>query len=282
MFEVNTPQIDYLTLTTYNPKATEEFYKWATTVNERQRERQKMQYTGFVTSDRYGTCFVGSGQQGTRDHALMQVSGSLAVSAWNSLKHFVNVGQARVTRIDLQITVEYDRQTHSQADLAAVLRDNSPHRAVSYIESKSGPQGVKLATVYYGSRISDRYTRIYEKQGMSDEILLRFEVEYKAKRATAVAMQLLQGASIKALLFGELTKIPYVDLLHNTFSKVLSTTPKFTRVVREPGNTEVWLRDKVANSLNRYLEQHETDSASMAEHFLKIIRPYLTDESVLL
>lgn len=230
-----------------------------------------MQYEGTISFDRYGTSFFGEGEQKGRNHAMLQVSGSLAESAFSACRTFVLNRRAKVTRLDLQATVEYDRQTHSQADLAEDLRHLSPNRSVSYLESKSGPQGTKLATVYYGSRSSERFVRIYEKPGMGDEVLLRFEVEYKGKRAKAVIVALLADTSIKSILFGELGKMPKVPALMTLFGRVLSTKPFYTRVVREPGGTERWLKEKVLPSLDRYLASHDEDADSMAELFMRVI-----------
>lgn len=275
MFEVNKAQFDWLTVTSFDDKCGGAMYTWHMGVSANQKDSKRLQYQGTTAADRYGSSFFGEGHQRGRRHYMMQVSGSLAESAWTAVQAFTLGGMARVTRLDLQITVEYDRQDHSQEQLAADLRHESPNRSVSYIESRSGPQGTKLATVYYGSRTSERYCRIYEKLGMGDEVLLRFEMEFKGKVAKAVRNALLQGTSPKAVLFGEYDRMPQVYGLARTFGKVLQTKPYYTRVVREPGGTEVWLKGKVATSLDRYLNSHEEDSQAMAEHFLKVIEQHL-------
>jgi len=224
MFEVNVAQIDYLTLTSFCKTCQGKMYAWHKSICDDLKPSNRMQYEGTLSFDRYGTSFFGEGQQKNRTHAMLQVSGSLAESAFNACRTFVLKGRAKVTRLDLQVTVEYDRQTHSQSELAEDLRYLSPNRSVSYLESKSGPQGSKLATVYYGSRSSERFYRIYEKRGMGGEVLLRFEVEYKGKRAKAVCVALMGDASIKSILFGELARLPEVPALMELFGRTLKTS----------------------------------------------------------
>lgn len=278
MFEVNRAAIDYVTITSFNPDCQQEIHTWHESLSKRERESKRMQYQGTTRHDRYGTSFYGSATHNNRLHAMLQVSGYLADSAFQRLKPFLVTRKAKITRIDLQVTVEYDRQNWSQSDFADEMRDASPNRAISYIESKSGPQGAKLATVYYGSRISDKFARIYEKMGMGDEILLRLEFEYKQGRANEIAHNLIVGATPQAILWGEVSKMPDVYGLRKHFSKALETKPWYVRVVREPGDTERWLREKVTVALDRYLQQHDSDSQAMAQLFQRIISPHLDQE----
>lgn len=277
MFEVNKPQLDYLSLTSFNPVALAAMNTWHNSVQEVGRESHRMQYTGDCRSDRYGTSFLGIGEQRGMTHGLMQVSGSLAESAFNALRIHLLPGHCKVTRIDLQVTVEYPREVWSQADLANDLRHESPHRSVSYIESQSGPQQTKLATVYYGSRTSDRMVRIYEKLGMADEVLLRFEVEFKGHRAAAAANTLMQGASKRAILWAEVLRMPDVYNMRRMFGKVLDGDAITIRTVNETGSTEKWLRTVVAPSLDRFLNQHEEDVQPIAVLLHRIIAPHLPE-----
>lgn len=277
MFEVNRPAIDYLTVTTFDEVAMAAMKMWHDSVQENGKEARRMQYTGDTRADRYGTSFLGAGEQKSMTHAMLQVSGMLAASAFTNLRAQLIAGKLKLTRIDLQVTVEYPRHTWSQADLFSILRDDNEDRVVNYVESKSGPQGTKLATVYYGSRLSERLVRIYEKVGMGDEVLLRFEVEYKGDRARRVSHDLLAGATEKAILWGEVLRLPDVYNLRRWFGKCLETTPHTVRVVREPGNTQDWLAQVVAPVLDRYLNQHEEDALDMAVLFHRIAAPHLTN-----
>ena len=100
---------------------------------------------------------------------------------------------------------------------------------------------------------------------------MRFEVEYKGKRARAVVNALLQDTSKKAILYGELTRLPDAPELMRLFGKILTTQPFYTRVVREPGGTERWLKEKVLPSLDRYLASHDEDAFHMAQLFMRVI-----------
>ena len=277
MFEVNRPALDYLTVTTYSPAPMLAMYSWHESVNETGRESHVMQYAGDLRSDRYGTSFLGTATQRDMTHSMLRVSGMLSQSAFNAIKAFILTGSVNVTRIDLQVTVEYNRFDWSQVDLADALREMSPNRSVSYIESRSGPQQTKLATVYYGSRKSDRLTRIYEKMGMGDEVLLRFEAECKGRRAIVTAKHLAMGDTVKAVLWAEVLRIPDAYNLRRLLSKCLETTPKYIRVVDEPGGTGKWLREVVLSSLDRYLNQHDEESSEMAHLFYRVIKEHLTN-----
>lgn len=275
MFELNISKLDYLTITTFEPSIMAELYKWHIAIGSELPNRKRGNYVGSVTNDRYGSSFCGVAKQGDREHVMMQVSGLLSESAFTATKEFVISGRARVTRIDLQITVDYDREVWSQYDLFCALKEENGGRSVNYRESKSGPQNSILATVYYGSRTSDNMVRIYEKRGLNDDIHLRFEVEYKSARAQEVHSALCAGSNRRALLWGQMLKLPDVLGLRRLYSPHLKTTPTYTTVVRESGDTERWLNTVVLKALDRFLAQHDENSAWMAERFARVISPYL-------
>lgn len=277
MFEVNRPAIDYLTLTCFSPKGMAEFYKWHQAISDNPKDAKRMQYTGKMAHDRYGSAFLGVAEQKGMEHSMLQVSGYLGQVCWQHFSSFVLAGHCKVTRLDLQVTIDYPRDVWSQSDLANEFRDEMPNRSISYIESQSGPQKSKLATIYIGSRSSDRLHRIYEKMGMADEVLLRFESEYKGQRARAVAHSLAQGATPKSILWADLLALPDVGQLRRLFGRVLETQPFAVRVVRESGQTDEWLRTTVLPALDRYLNQHESDAYEMARLFERVIQPILTN-----
>lgn len=277
MFEVNRPALDYLTLTSFNPRAMRAMFEWHEAMTDNHKDAKRMQYVGRMAHDRYGSAFLGVAEQKSMTHSMLQVSGLLAETAWTEMKQFVLAGQCKVTRLDLQVTVDYPRDVWSQSDLADEIRAEMPNRSISYVESRSGPQKSKLATVYVGSRQSDRLYRIYEKLGMADEVLLRFEVEYKGQRAVATANALLADATIKGLLWHEVLLLPDVYNMRRIFGKVLETSPYAVRVVRDSGNTEEWLKTSVLPALDRYLNQHESNALQLAQMFYDVIEPVLTN-----
>lgn len=276
MFEINQPALDYITLTTFNQLAMETFKEWHESVSEQEREGKQQQYQGTHRADRYGTSFLGSAEQKSMMHSLLRVSGMLSSSAFSRNREHITAGRVKVTRIDLQVTIDYERSIWSQFDLCQALKLERPDRSISFHESKSGPQNSKLATVYYGSRTSERFCRIYEKRGLADDVHLRYEWEYKGQTAQTVAFHLLQGESVRSILMGELTKrIPDTYNLRRIFEPALTGRGITVRTVREPGGTAEWLKVTVLPALDRYLNDHNEDSTEMASLFHAVILPHL-------
>lgn len=257
MYEVNAVSLDYLTLTTFHPIAVAAFWAWHQDIEHGRKDAKRMQYSGVVAHHETGSAFFGSAEQRGQAHTMLQVSGLLAESAWNALQETVHKTQARVTRIDIQVTVPYDRATWSQSGVFEEIRLNAPNRSVSFVESKSAPDGGKLSTVYYGSRTSDRVTRLYEKVGMGEDVFLRFETEYKGARARKLGYELAKGlGNAKNVLAAELAAFPcqsvrllFLDYIEN---------PRPVKVQRESGNTKKWLLTQVLPALDRFLNDHNS------------------------
>ena len=271
MFTVNEAKCDYLTVTTFNPVVMFVIDQWHRGIGVAREGKKRMQYAGTVTSDRYGQSFYGIGTQRGMTHSLLQVSGELADSALTAVREFIFKGQCRVTRIDLQVTVPYPRETWRQVELFEALKYSDMRSSVSYIESRSGPANSTLATVYIGSRSSDRLVRIYEKLGLGESVFLRFEAEYKGKRAMAVTQALLAGNSERSVLQSELMRIPDTYNLRDLYMPILDGDKAEIRVMPETGNTEKWLRETVIPALDRFLQSHDTESMAMAELFQKVL-----------
>jgi len=257
MYNVNLAGLDWLTMTSFEAGA---YQRWVQYVNElttEPTEAKRMQYLGVIAHHATGSAFVGTGTQRKMLHTMAQVSGMLAEDAFTRYQGAIYAGHFRVTRLDLQITVEYDRENWSQSALFATLREKHPKRSVSYAESQSGPAGSKLATVYFGSRTSDRIIRIYEKPGMGEDVFLRFEIEYKGARANETAQQIAGDRTlVDALLWHEILRLD-VDELTALYDYVFDDTePKNIRIVKESGNTKRWLLDTCLPALDRFLNDH--------------------------
>jgi len=268
MFYVNVVSLDYLTISTYNPVIVGMARKVvAASAKRTDADKKRMQYTGELFHNEEGTAFIGSGDQGGTEHHLIQVSGLMADTLFPIFAHPLKTGKAKCTRIDLQITVEYDRESWSQSDLFDVLRSRNPGRSVSYVESQSGPAGSKLATVYFGSRKSDRFLRIYEKMGLGEDVYLRFEVEYKGARANTVASWIDEKGP-KPILANEIARTGY-KLIADTFA---IPGPVFNpKLIKPEPQTLKWLREQVAPALDRVLNDHNVNSDEIADLFRRIL-----------
>ena len=275
MYNVNLPALDYLTLTTFDPTAMAAFWSWHSDILHGRKDAKRMQYTGVIAHHETGSAFFGSAEQKGAAHFLLQVSGLLSESAWNALQSQVHEGRARVTRIDLQVTLPYNRNDWSQAAIFETVSKNSPGRSVSFVESQSAPDGGKLATVYYGSRTSDRVTRLYEKPGMGEDVFIRFETEYKAGRARELGRMLATGHdTLKNVLAGEIATFPH-DGVRRHFQEHLAN-PLPVQVQRESGNTKKWLLTQVLPALDRFLNDHNNPHGEdVATAFLRVIMDHI-------
>lgn len=269
MFYLNQVSLDYLTLTSFNPL----FYLFARDYLEQHHdkkdgERHRMQYTGALYHSARGTAFLGTGSQKGEDHHLLQISGLLADDLWTPMSKFLRGGTARATRIDVQMTVEYQRE-HWDAHLwAERLREWHPNMSVSSIESQSGPAGSKLATIYFGSRQSNRFVRLYEKMGLGEDVYLRFEVEYKGERARAVAAHMLAEGEVKSVFQSEVERTkakPIISLFDTTVKG------RDIEVIKPEPATLKWLREQVAPALFRVLNDDNIDSGDVRDYLLTIL-----------
>lgn len=171
--------IDYLRLATFDPGQylkivallRRDWHKW--------RPSKWMQYKGQESA-----CgiFYGMGEQKSKPHCLIQVSGQFAHKFY---LWFANLDKAITssfycTRIDLQRT---------QSKPSKDYRPTAYKRlrgAKSLIQSPTG------STLYIGARTSDTFWRIYDKT----EAHLRCELELKSKLATRSYQALIAGESI--------------------------------------------------------------------------------------
>lgn len=231
---------------------------------------KRMQYEGTVYQSDRGTTFFGTAEQNNRLHYMAQFSGLWSQNAWDVNWEMVRDGLVKATRIDIAVTVELGDAAWSQSALFSRLRRFSSTRSISYLESKSGPDGRKLATVYVGQRSSDRMIRIYEKVLDDEKIALRFEAEYKSARAGSVAGLLLAGIRSGSFLRHELDVLNDRPLLA-LFNGCLLNEPTAATVRKEESRTERWLIDQVLPTLQRFLNEHGNEAHELVYVFLKVL-----------
>ena len=276
MYALNSVSLDYVTITTFDGTASAAAGDFVETLRAVKGGKRRMQYVGMTGHHETGTAYCGTAMQRGKLHTMLQVSGLLAESAFLKLLRYVANGSARITRIDVQVTIPYGREDWSQAAVFETVRKAAPNRSVSFAESQSGPQGSKLGTVYFGSRTSDRVVRLYEKMGMGDDVYLRFEVEYKGARARAVGHDLAKGlGSTKNLLAYEILRFPH-DGVQQQFWKHLED-PLEVKMISEAGNTKRWLLESVLPSLDRFLNDHDANQRQeVADAFWRVLADHLT------
>lgn len=274
MFVVDTPHLDYLTLTTFHNPAAQAIADWIAAQAKREEIKQKrMQYEGTTFICEEGTCFVGVAEQSDgRWHALIQCSGMWADSVFAFAQRYIVRKMVRCTRIDVQVTIpHFQRHNQNHMEALAYMLRSQVDRPVSYHESFSGPASSKLSTVYVGSRKSDRFVRIYEKMGLGEDVFLRFEVEYKSPRAQVVAENLGADADRPGILLYEIDRIS-ADVLYDFRQRVDGAEAWNPIVVKPEPATAKWLRTQVAPALDRFLNDHnETETEPIRTLFTRIL-----------
>lgn len=107
----------------------------------------------------------------------------------------------RFTRVDVAVDTH---EVHISTVDEAIQRGDLVSRATNQekIQSYKGDG----FTIYIGSRTSDRFTRIYNKQAeqglpAEDDIWTRAEVEFKGGQAQTAACHILQGVDLRSLVF---------------------------------------------------------------------------------
>jgi hypothetical protein len=126
-------------------------------------------------------------------------------------------------------------------------------------------------TLYVGSRVSERFARIYDKAAKNGEKgdWIRAEIETKGRTAQTLARWLAADGAVWADAFGQIMEkmfmiddITYRDLVHHSAGEGV---PK---VQRQP-DTEAWIKNQVMPAVTKYLMQHP-DSVAIAELYVCI------------
>lgn len=129
-----------------------------------------LQYKGW-----YGdNSFYGVGEQNLKRHYVFRTAGSSSSVLFDIADSFKKV---YCTRIDVQVTIKKPDIYNPFA--IYVKRKGIGRLAVTFIDSPTG------STIYFGSRTSDKFARLYVKQH-DDGDFLRLEFEFKGKLARAI------------------------------------------------------------------------------------------------
>jgi len=249
--DINCPKIDWLTFTSWESEVFCAWKKWQNEKSEPAQEGKIKMYAGTWA----GSTFVGEGLQGGKKHYIVRVSGEESHEAFNKL----DVEGFKCTRIDIQIT-EPLPVGYSARQLADDLREGnwgSFERDCRLIENTD-----HLDTVYIGSGKSDRFARVYVKEGDEEKRYLRFEVEHKAEWAELIAERYKAGGSLGGVLKDFLTQLPLEDKqgVLKGFVGLLDDVEEgliVPRKEKDPDATLEWLHEQVGPVLMRYLNDHE-------------------------
>lgn len=266
---INVGALDYMTVTTYDKTAMDALSQWgeeriahykrtigfsAVDVNN----SYKMQYSGLQCHvDGVGSIYFAKGEQNARHHWIIQASSLWAGQLFSQYKELLSLGTVRCTRLDLQITVEQS-PSWCQFQFAERVRDSG--KSMGFIESKG--TNYMLATVYIGQRVSDRYVRVYQKEGDNGELYLRFEVEMKGERAAATAEKLARGTMrIESVIKYEMLRIKDISMMSEVGGALEGVVPQRAKIVRCTSllKTEKWIVRTVLPALTKWAARHDSD-----------------------
>lgn len=254
---LNEVRVDYIRLTSFDPKPLEQAYKIMSDLHEHEEgtDGQFLQYHGT-----WCPCgFFGAGIQGDSKHWLIQASGEVShviALAWHTMQI-----HAKCTRLDLQVTVPLPPRFSARyhADLLRTALWPSRKRKVNLIDTSN-----KLDTIYIGSREAERLVRIYVKEGGGDTPLcLRLEVELKGELANEAWDRLLASCDFPVLpmLRSEFERLPILETdAWLAFEKALPAEGlplMTTKNVPDSSKTLRWLMRQVDPALRRMLNDHE-------------------------
>jgi hypothetical protein len=131
-----------------------------------------LQYKGY-----YGdNSFYGIGEQNKKRHYVWRTSGNSSSVLFGLADKFDNL---YCTRLDVQVTVKLPPQYNPFVIYEMHKSNGSGRPGISIIDSPTG------STIYFGSRVSDKFARLYEKRHEGGDYL-RLEFEFKGKLARAV------------------------------------------------------------------------------------------------
>lgn len=259
MFLVGTPSIDWLTVTTLDVAAAMALRDRMSEGARLLPERQRMQYRGATAVSARGTVFLGAYDGAGGAHWLCQASGLCAddVYSWLGPAIARRVSPWKVTRLDIQLTVDYDPGEWKQRELFYRLNRRGTV-CTDFVESWSGNQTYKLATVYYGKRGSDRVVRIYEKEGLGEDRYLRFEVEFKAERARYAARVLGSGIgpSKGAILKAEIERVADAPLSDAFLPPLNGEKAAHVRAIKTPDDGSAWIMSTCMPKLTKYMAEY--------------------------
>lgn len=269
MITLWTSQVDYLTLTSYDhPDFHKQVLKWAEfedLFSSKAEKITRMQYSGDNIETDSGSVFYGAGIQGGRGHSLLQISGELSDTAYGGFIGLSKMGACKATRIDLQLTVE---QPVGWGQWELFNRCKRQGFTVGWAESKTR-EGVELATVYIGSRKSERVVRVYQKLTNGGGLLLRFEVEYKGRKARSV-LNSMKDHTKSQLLRAEIERINDNGLLSTFLPPLHGIKPHDAKnEAKAESKTNKWLLTQVLPTFERVINSH--DGGEVAQEFLRTL-----------
>lgn len=267
---INKVQYDYFTLTSYDDDLYERFAKIANE-SEDIREAKVQQYQGHKSYFDNGSIFVGTGLQGPALHNLVRLEGPIAEDCKIDVKHSIRDDNARLTRVDIQVTILQPDNYAKDGQWRLFNRINRNEHTPGWAESADPVHG-KLITVYRGSRSSDRFARVYQKPVRADRPALRLEFQLNRRRAEPFGLAWVAGRVDSRTAFKALLEwFDDEEIRHMFEMAVDGFHPLLPKTLRRETKTERWLLTQVLTAFTRYINMHD-DDGRVSREFEQAIR----------
>lgn len=181
----------------------------------------------------------------------------------------------KFTRLDLAIDLK-----GVYIDIPALLdcehtgsANNDPELYVKGRKARGG------ATLYIGSRQSDKYVRIYDKakeRKLKDVLWVRLEIELKKATATKIAKMLVGKSELEAGIMAQQMIKGVYNPDHAALQEALRVEPmRVGSTKNEEHNTYDWIMGSVSKTLARLII--ELPHRDVEETFLKEVRKHIRE-----
>ena len=169
--------LDYLRLASWHDASALKLTAQLRRAFPKWRDGYWLQYRGWYADN----AFYGIGEQNRKRHYVWRVSGNSSSVLYEAADF---LGEVYATRLDVQVTIPLP----DNYDPFIVYQDQKDlmSRGTTIIESDTG------STIYFGSRVSDRFARMYTKE-YDEGRFLRLEFEFKGKTAKALYFKMKSG-----------------------------------------------------------------------------------------
>lgn len=215
-----------------------------------------------------------AGNVGMRTHIVLSAKGVRAYEVNNKAENLINMlthEDISFTRIDLALDIKDGSIEFKQ--LLEYLNNNqvvTRFKKYKYVVEKQieeGGQQILGETVYFGSRSSNIFIRIYDKakQMKEEGSWIRIEIVYKDEHANALALYIAQGKENLGVLFSKTLNnyIRFVEKSNDSNKRRWKTADFWARILEDSGRLKLsfkgeevdprktadWFKTKVAPSL---------------------------------
>lgn len=215
-----------------------------------------------------------SGNSGMKTHIILSAKGVRAYEVNNKAENLINMlthEDISFTRIDLALDIKDNSIEFNQ--LLTYLNNNhivTRFKKYKYIVEKEineDGQQVLGESIYFGSRSSNIFVRIYDKakQMKVEGSWIRIEIVYKNNHANALALYIAQGEKNLGKLFSQTLNnyIRFVEKSDDSNKRRWKTADFWERILEDskriklsfkgeevdPKKTADWFKTKVAPSL---------------------------------